>query len=358
MNVDASVVIIDSIARHFVRRRQGEAPDVTMVAAIKEVLAPLLSSTAASLMVFVPLVYTSKMTHALLGDLARTVIFSHACSLLIAVVLVPTVRLHIFANGRGRRAHAGFLSRALARLTMVYTKTLRSLSVRPGRTVAAICVVTLGGIASAVWALGGMEQSMIDRPETDWIVIRLNSRSNTRMTQMAANASAIEREVIAIHGGRVLYTFSQVTSPDSAHIMMRLKSKDLREEVSQQLVEQVRSTTDLSVDVSTWNPSEIPLPTYPDALVTVRGTSVSEIGAVARRVQKELDALDIFQTVWTEPWAGLGSAIEIRPNPIERARVKKIRMHDFRHPSQFQSSLVVEKIPDYVAPIGRPRKQG
>ncbi|RZA07017.1 MAG: efflux RND transporter permease subunit, partial [Proteobacteria bacterium] len=87
MNVDASVVVLENIFRHFDGKPKNlsfEEKTRLVGEAVSEVRLPILASTIASLVVFLPLIFTRGLTNSLLGDLAKAVIFSHGLSAIVA----------------------------------------------------------------------------------------------------------------------------------------------------------------------------------------------------------------------------------------------------------------------------------
>ena len=74
--------------------------------AVAKCASPVIASTVASLVVFLPLAFTSDLSYAVLGDLAKTVVFSHGFSAFVALILVPTVRLQLMSRGKADRRRA------------------------------------------------------------------------------------------------------------------------------------------------------------------------------------------------------------------------------------------------------------
>ena len=98
MNVDASVVVMENIFRHMEGLKGPLNFDSRLsliIRAVKEVRLPIIASTISTLVVFAPLALTKDLTNAILGDLAKAVVFSHGFSMFIALILVPTIRLQI-----------------------------------------------------------------------------------------------------------------------------------------------------------------------------------------------------------------------------------------------------------------------
>ena len=88
MLVDNSIVVIENIFR---LRRMGMPAKKAAVMGAKEVGAAITSSTLTTVCVFAPIVFVQGITRELFTDLALTVTYSLAASLLIALTLVPAM---------------------------------------------------------------------------------------------------------------------------------------------------------------------------------------------------------------------------------------------------------------------------
>lgn len=88
MLVDNSVVVIENIVR---LRRQGVPAPKAAVQGAKQVAAAITGSTLTTVCVFVPIVFTEGITRELFTDMALTVTYTLAASLIIALTLVPAM---------------------------------------------------------------------------------------------------------------------------------------------------------------------------------------------------------------------------------------------------------------------------
>lgn len=88
MLVDNSIVVIENIFR---LRRLGIDKRRAAVAGAKEVSAAITSSTLTTVCVFAPIVFVTGITRQLFSDMALTVKYSLAASLIIALTLVPAL---------------------------------------------------------------------------------------------------------------------------------------------------------------------------------------------------------------------------------------------------------------------------
>ena len=86
MLVDNSVVVIENIYR--LRGRGVPAPRASVQGA-RQVAGSIVSSTLTTMLVFLPLVFTTGMVRELLSDMAWTITFSLLASLIVALTVVP-----------------------------------------------------------------------------------------------------------------------------------------------------------------------------------------------------------------------------------------------------------------------------
>ncbi len=87
MMVDSSIVVLENIFRH--RNEANESIEEASVQGATEVGPAIIASTITTLVIFLPLIFVRGVTGVLFQELAYVIIFSLACSLLVALSLVP-----------------------------------------------------------------------------------------------------------------------------------------------------------------------------------------------------------------------------------------------------------------------------
>ncbi|MDR2494600.1 MAG: efflux RND transporter permease subunit [Spirochaetaceae bacterium] len=91
MTVDASIVILDNVHAY---RLRGAKPEIAAILGSQEMIRAIVTSTATTLCVFVPLIIYKndlEMMGQLFNDLIFTVVISLLCSLFVALTLVPSL---------------------------------------------------------------------------------------------------------------------------------------------------------------------------------------------------------------------------------------------------------------------------
>ncbi|MBL7670621.1 MAG: efflux RND transporter permease subunit [Bdellovibrionaceae bacterium] len=314
MNVDASVVVLENIFRHFEMHQKNlsysEKARIVMTA-VGEVRLPIIASTMASLVVFLPLMFTKGLTNSLLGDLAKAVIFSHGLSAVVALVLVPTIRLHLISNSEVSEIHSPF-EKWLGRLEKGYRSTLERF-LRSSRTQ----WVVFGGVVLALPALvllvlPRLNREVIGRPESDWLIVGVNSVVFNSSAQMESELTELEQSLMQKFPDKVAYTFAQVRNEQNGSIMLRLKSRRDISEMSDKAEADYKSTPTKSYWVQPWNPSELSIPDPPQMRVEIRGgTPQSRLNA-AQDLETLIRERNIFDKVETAPTSKIGKGIVVR----------------------------------------------
>jgi HAE1 family hydrophobic/amphiphilic exporter-1 len=91
MTVDASIVILENVHNY---RERGAKPEIAAILGSQEMMRAIVSSTTTTLCVFIPLIIYKndlEMMGQLFNDLIFTVVISLACSLVVAITLVPAL---------------------------------------------------------------------------------------------------------------------------------------------------------------------------------------------------------------------------------------------------------------------------
>jgi HAE1 family hydrophobic/amphiphilic exporter-1 len=136
MMVDSSVVVLENIFRR--RDVEGESPSPAAVAGAQEVGPAIIAATLTTLVIFLPMVFVRGVAGILFKELAYVIIFSLACSLLVALSLVPMLASRLLPPTAGTGRFPALAARAEAafrRLDSGYRDLLRRVLRHPWQTV-------------------------------------------------------------------------------------------------------------------------------------------------------------------------------------------------------------------------------
>lgn len=304
MNVDASVVVMENIFRHFEHSPGPHTPAgrlAIVVEAVKEVRFAVIASTIASLVVFLPLTFTSDLSYAILGDLALAVVFSHGFSAIVALILVPTIRLHLMNKEGGASVPHSPIEKQLKWLETTYGRLLGGFirhstikwSVYAGCSAILILLLTV--------VLPRLPKEVVGTPDTDWMVLVKTTEGNTLLKHMEMAAGEFERDLLKEFGKDIQYTFTQIENPNTAVVMARLKDKSKMRPIWKAMEARFTNTPTVTFWVGPWNPSELPLPNPPHMQIAVRGTKARDRAYTAQAIQDLLQEKKAFPRISTTP---------------------------------------------------------
>lgn len=314
MNVDASVVVLENIFRHFEMHRKnlsyGEKAKIVL-AAVKEVRLPIIASTLASLVVFLPLIFTKGLTNSLLGDLAKAVIFSHGLSAVVALILVPTIRLHLISNSELTEIHSPF-EKWLDKIETAYRDALKKflLSCRTQIFVFLGVILLLPLLVLVV--LPRLNKEIIGRPESDWLIVGVNSVTFNSSAQMESELLDLELSLMQKFPDKIAYTFAQVRNEQNGNIMLRLKERRDISEMLDRAEADYKSTPTRSYWVEPWNPSELSIPEPPQMRVEIKGGTPQSRLSAAQDLENLVRERNLYDKVEVTPTSKMRKGIVVR----------------------------------------------
>jgi HAE1 family hydrophobic/amphiphilic exporter-1 len=264
MIVDASIVVLENIHR-VKSTTQGPLLNV-ITQALGEVYLPVIASVLTSVVVFVPIILTTDLTSAVLGDLALCVIFVLFSSLIVALVLVPALSFLIEpAVPRPEATHLGIRFLAAARQLYLHNVTW----ILKTRTRAALVILTfaLALAAAIVFQLPHIEREILAKPDSARVSLRMTNRNITRTEDLLKAVEPIEANLIQLFGDRLENLFGRVSGTNTMNYTLTLTSASLRDDAINTLQDTYPSDDTWRYLVRAWDPADIPLPRTDDLKV-------------------------------------------------------------------------------------------
>lgn len=315
MNVDASVVVLENIVRHFenhVGKLTYEERVRIVIEAVNEVRLPIIASTLASLVVFFPLIFTQGLTHSLLGDLAKAVIFSHGLSAVVALILVPTIRLQLLAAGQKLESHSP-IENFLQKLESFYRRSLEFfLTNRKSQ------MIVFGGVILILpllifLVIPRLNKEVIGKPDSDWLIVGVSSPAFSSMKQMESELESLEASINQNFGSEMLYTFTQVHGAHNGNIMIRMKNKEKIHQMVEKAEELYKNTPTKFYWADSWNPSELSIPDPPQFRLEITGGDPLKRLQATQDIQALLLENGVFDKVNVEPTSDKEKEIRVLP---------------------------------------------
>jgi len=115
--VDDSIVVLENIFRH---RARGEAPVPAAMAGAREVAMPVLASTIATMVVFLPVVFLTGIAKLLFIPLTLAIVFALAASYFVSMTVIPALSVRLMTAQGSASAPAGALARIRERWRKIF----------------------------------------------------------------------------------------------------------------------------------------------------------------------------------------------------------------------------------------------
>ncbi len=236
--VGNAIVVLERIVRK--REEKGEEPAAAARVGTREVAGAITASTLTTCVIFLPVVFARTTSGALFQALALVVVFALACSLPVALTLVPVLASRLTRVRNGTAAGRSRFSRAFGRLEGRYTGLLHAAIGRRWRVFGATALL----LAAAVlfWPLIPVE--LAPRTDADEIDIELEMARGTNIAVARTYLDELEEKVrAAVPPGNVQLTATEVRG-DSAAVELKLRPLDRRSHDSTELADLVREAVD------------------------------------------------------------------------------------------------------------------
>ena len=164
MLVDNAIVILENIFRH---REAGASPEEAAIQGTGEVAAAVTASTATTVVVFLPVVFIEGMAAQIFRQLAMTISFSLASSLLVSLTFVPMAASIFLRRDPDRSGRVSRYSAALqSRLQQRYNGLLRR-GMRRRFLILALAVLLFAGAALMALAMPRLFLPEMDQRQID-----------------------------------------------------------------------------------------------------------------------------------------------------------------------------------------------
>ncbi|MGK0367473.1 MAG: HAE1 family hydrophobic/amphiphilic exporter-1, partial [Thermoproteota archaeon] len=307
MNIDASVVVLENIFRHQeIALKMGKtklsiAESMQLIVkATREVALPVFVSMITTLVVFIPLAFTSNLTSAILGDLAKAVIFSHGFSAFVALTLVPTIRFQLLKKGK-IEINKPVIDKPLKKFEKTYLSLLENILGSTKKKIALLLVPIILVIGLATIIIPSLPKEIVGKPDSDWMIVSATNRMTTSVREMENFAEEVENRALTKFGEYIRYTFVQIRSEKRGTIMLRLKDKKHMDTLWKKLEKEFDNAPGVFFWVGPWNPAELPIPNPPHLEMQVTGKDFEQTKNSTDVLKNFIKDTKIYKRTHTNP---------------------------------------------------------
>ena len=287
MLVDNSIVVIENIYR---LRGEGYSIRKAAVEGASQVTGAIIASTLTTVCVFAPIIFTEGVTRQLFVDIALTIAFTLAASLLVALTFVPMMAAGLLKNTKEIR-HNFF-----DKVKEVYGKIL-AVCLRFKPIVFSAVIVLLGTSVVAAFSRGYSFMDM--NMETNQISATISAKEDQTLTfdELTEMADEVVEKALTIDGietigamagGSALYMMgSSSTDSISMYMILDEESEVSSAEVTAQLDELTR---DMDCEVTTdTSASDMTALMGSGLTINVKGNDLDKLQELAGEVAKVVE---------------------------------------------------------------------
>lgn len=300
MLVDNAIVIIENIFR---RLQMGDSQMMASMNGAGEVSSAIVASTLTSVVVFVPIAYMGDVTAQLFQEQALTVVYSQIVSLLIALIMIPSLCSR-FLNEKAMPEPAG---------ETPYSRFLKFALRHRFLSLVVVALITAGTVPMAK----SIKQEFVPQAAESQFILKLRMPAGTRLETTEAAARNVEGWLMNDLGENIEHVFTRIgqkpddtgaieedpEGPNTAEILVSLK-KDAPMKIPSiitYLEPRYRQISGLEVNYHTSQSSLSSLmgENRSAIVVEVRGRSLETLGTLAREVKNRMDTLPEVSNVRT-----------------------------------------------------------
>lgn len=334
MNVDASIVVLENIFRNQELLIKKGINEISLserinliIQSVKEVALPIVVSVATTLIVFTPLVFTSDLTNAILGDLAKAVIFSHGFSVFIALILVPVIRITVNKNVSNINIPKSPIEKLLKAVEQKYLKIIHYLMQNKKSRRLIACFVAITTIATVAVIFPKLPRELIGKPDSDWMIISLRPHSAKHPSEMEEITMKIEDDILKKYPKEIAYTFLQIRGERKAYIFLRLNDKHDMERLWKGLEKVYTNTPTMNFYVGPWNPAELPIPDPSHFEVEITGHDLIQMNHVAEKFKMNVLEKKLYPRAWMSPGFEHGENFKLTPYKLTWDSIKRNQLN-------------------------------
>lgn len=297
MLVDNSIVVIENIYR---LRSLGHSRKEAAIEGAKEVTGAIAASTATTISVFAPIIFTSGLTRMLFVDMALTILYSLLASLIIAVTFVPMTASKIL--GKEKEKKRGLIDA----ITDVYIKVLdKVLNVK----IIVFVVIILALCGSVVLALkngtimipdmDSPQMSMTLKMPDDTVDIKETAEMSDKVIEKVLEIDDIDSVGAMVSGGQ--YSMlglggggTDITTV-SYYILCKEDKKLTNEEIARLITEKTKDfDCEITVQASTMDMSALGAS---GVVVRVEGKEIDKMKEIADTVADKLSKVEGLEDI-------------------------------------------------------------
>jgi len=236
--VDNAIVVLESIVRK--REEQDAVPEEAARVGTRDVTGAIVASTLTTCVIFLPVVFTRTTSGALFQALALVVVFALACSLLVALTLVPVLAAHFLRVPEREERSRTRTARIQTRVESWYVERLRGALQHRRRIF--LGTGLLLATALLLWPLIPVE--LAPQSDADEVDVEIEMAQGTNIAVVREYVAELEEKVRAVLPPEEVELVSTEVRGSDAEVELRLLPRHRRSMESAEIVALLRDAVD------------------------------------------------------------------------------------------------------------------
>ncbi|MAT57574.1 MAG: acriflavin resistance protein [Ignavibacteriae bacterium] len=235
--VDNAIVVLENMVR---LRENKKSREESALVGTKQVAGAIVASTLTTSVIFLPVIFMQTVSGMLFRELALVVVFSLACSLIIALTLVPMLgsKFLRISNGNGNNSNGkkNRFGNWFLKVENFYSAKLEK--ALHHKKLVFISTITLLVITLFLWPLIPVE--LAPQTDADEIDVELEMAQGTNIAVVQQYLTELERLVKEVIPMDEVKHLSVEIRPGDAEVELSLESADTRTVNSFELADKIR----------------------------------------------------------------------------------------------------------------------
>lgn len=324
MVVDSSIVVMENIHRHRTEsgplQSEARLKDL-IITSVRQVRSPVIASTLTSILVFLPIPFTARLTNAILGDQAKVVIFALSFAMIVALTVIPTVAFLLDrreAAGKSRRRPEE--PRGLSKLSSAvmnwfvrrYKRGLKRILAHAWSSVFVICAAAAIFAVCVFFLLPQIPKEIISPPQSDRIVVFMRRATPIETSELVDTVlPEMNDRVMEAAGEYVESTYSEVRGFFNRFFVLVKDTRDV-DHVMAEMQKLFVSDNEWYYHIMMWDPAQLPLPRTLDLQISVKGEEETQLVNLLERIRDMVNEMELYGWVFTNPSTSLTNEYLLR----------------------------------------------
>ncbi len=315
MIVDSSVVIMENLHRHRLENPSGDLRRVIIIS-VKEVANAVVASTVTSICVFLPLSFTAPLANAIMGELAKTIIFTLIFAMLISLTVIPVVYYYLYRKTKVSdkpNKLTLFSTNIMRGIINIYSVILRAIIKKKSRSLALLTGSFAALIILFIFVLPLIRKEIIADPKSDRVSFRFRKFNCTDKMELLQSMEPIEKDILEKYKDIITTSNVNFFSNDSGRILFKLKSSKYMDYLIEKLNDEYQTNTDWRYDIFPWDPARLPLPRTYDLMISINGPDREQKTYIMEKIIDLINKEQLYRSVFAIPNTSRSNEVMLIP---------------------------------------------